>query len=115
MGQPVVHWEIGAKDAKRLQAFYAALFDWKIDADNPMEYGMVRTGGFGGIEGGIMNAKGDETYLTIYVQVSDLQAYLDRAESLGGHAVLPPTPIPGVGSIAAFRDPEENLIGLFSA
>jgi predicted enzyme related to lactoylglutathione lyase len=115
MGEPVVHWEIGARDANKLQAFYAALFDWKIDAGNPMEYGMVHAGGSGGIDGGIMNAKGEETYLTIYVQVSDLQDYIDRAESLGGRAVLEPTPIPGVGSIAAFRDPEENLIGLFSA
>jgi predicted enzyme related to lactoylglutathione lyase len=111
MGKAVVHWEIGARDAKTLQAFYAALFEWQIDADNPLEYGMVRTGG---LDGGIMDAKGEESYLTIYVQVADLQAYLDRAESLGGRAVLPPTPIPGVGAIAAFRDPEENLIGLFS-
>src|SRR5687767_12985152 len=105
MGQPVVHWEIGAKDAKRIREFYAALFDWEIDACNPLEYGTVRTGGAGGIDGGIMNSKGEETYLTIYVQVADLQTYLDRAESLGGRAVLSPTPIPGVGAIAAFRDP----------
>lgn len=114
MGRPVIHWEIGAKDAARMREFYAALFDWEIDANNPLEYGTVRTGR-GGIDGGIMSAKGEETYLTVYVQVTDLQIYLDRAESLGGRAVLPPTPIPGVGAIAAFRDPEENLIGLFSA
>ena len=115
MGRPVIHWEIGAKDAARMREFYAALFDWEIDASHPLEYGTVRTGGGCGIDGGIMNAKGEETYLTIYVQVTDLQITLDRAESLGGRAVLPPTPIPGVGAIAAFRDPEENLIGLFSA
>lgn len=115
MGEPVVHWEIGARDPKKLQAFYAALFDWQIDPSNPMGYGIVQTGGEGGINGGIMDATDGETYLTFYVQVSDLQSYLDRAESLGGRVVLPPTPIPGVGAIAAFRDPEENLIGLFSA
>lgn len=115
MGQPVIQWEIGARDARKLQAFYADLFDWTIDAGNPIEYGTVRTGGSGGIDGGITNTQGDESYLTIYVQVPDLQATLDRAESLGARAVLPPTPIPGVGAIAAFRDPEENLIGLFSA
>jgi predicted enzyme related to lactoylglutathione lyase len=112
MGQPVVHWEIGAKDSEKLQSFYARLFDWKIDANNPWEYGMVSTGGQGGIDGGIMRSKG-EAYLTIYVLVDDLQAYLDKAESLGGSAVLSPTPIPGVGAVAAFRDPEGNLIGLF--
>ncbi|MFQ5723234.1 MAG: hypothetical protein ACE5G6_01985 [Terriglobia bacterium] len=31
-----------------------------------------------------------------------------------GCASLPPTPIPGVGSMALFKDPEGNVIGLFS-
>lgn len=112
MGQPVVHFEIGAGDTKRLQEFYATLFDWTIDANNPWDYGMISTGAQSGIGGGIMKSPG-EGYLTIYVLVEDLQAYLDRAESLGGSAVLAPTPIPGVGAVAAFRDPEGNLIGLF--
>lgn len=115
MGQPVVHWEIGAKDASRLQDFYAKLFDWKIDANNPMNYGMVETGGQGGINGGIFATQGNmPTYLTIYVHVDDLQAYLDKAASLGGKTVVPPTPIPDVGAFALFHDPEGNLVGLFS-
>lgn len=54
MGQPVVHWKIASKDAERLQDFYTRLFGWKIDSNNPMKYGMVDTGGQGGINGGIM-------------------------------------------------------------
>ncbi len=112
MGHPVVHWEIGAKDAKKLQDFYAGLFDWKIDANNPMNYGMVDTGGEG-INGGIFPTEGGvPSYLTLYVQVDDLQAYLNKAESLGGKTIVPPTPIPGVGSFAMFHDPEGHLIGL---
>jgi predicted enzyme related to lactoylglutathione lyase len=115
MGQPVVHWEIAAKDAKKLQDFYTQLFDWKIDANNPMNYGMVETGGQGGINGGIMPVQGDyPPYVTFYVHVDDLQAYLDKAESLGGTTIVPPTLIhPDVGSFAMFHDPEGNLIGLF--
>lgn len=114
MGHPVVHWEIGAKDAKRLQDFYAKLFDWKIDTNNPMNYGMVETGGTGGINGGIMQAQENmPAFLTFYVQVDDLQAYLDRAEGLGGKPIVPPTPIPDVGRFAMFTDPEDNCIGLF--
>ncbi len=41
MAHPVVHWEITAKDAGKMQEFYGKLFDWKIDANNPMNYGMV--------------------------------------------------------------------------
>jgi predicted enzyme related to lactoylglutathione lyase len=42
MGKQVVHFEIIGKDGKRLQDFYSQLFGWKIDANNPMNYGMVR-------------------------------------------------------------------------
>jgi uncharacterized protein len=41
MGQPVVHFEVIAKDAERAQAYYSELFGWEIDANNPMGYGLV--------------------------------------------------------------------------
>ena len=114
MANPVVHFEISGRDGKKLQDFYARLFGWKINADNPMNYGMVETGGSGGINGGIMQAgPGQPTYLTVYVQVDDLQAYLDKAAGLGGKTLVPPTPIPDVGAFAMFQDPEGHCVGLF--
>jgi predicted enzyme related to lactoylglutathione lyase len=113
MGNPVVHWEINAKESRKLQEFYSTLFDWKIDTNNPMNYGMVETGGSGGIAGGIGQAEdGAPQYVTFYVQVPDLQACLDQAEKLGGKTILPPTEIPNVVTIAMFQDPEGNAIGL---
>ena len=41
MGRPVVHFEIIGKDGDKLNAYYAELFDWEIDSNNPMKYGMV--------------------------------------------------------------------------
>jgi predicted enzyme related to lactoylglutathione lyase len=114
MGNPVVHWEIAAKDAAKQQDFYRKLFDWNIQVDNTMNYGVVRTGGTGGIDDGIFAPpNSDWKGVTFYIAVDDLQAYLDKAGSMGGKTVLPPMPIPGVGSIAQFIDPERNCIGLF--
>jgi predicted enzyme related to lactoylglutathione lyase len=114
MGCPVIHWEIGAKDAPRLQSFYARLFDWQIDANNPMNYGLVNTGGQGGINGGIQPCEGNlPSMLTFYVKVDDLQKYLDKANQLGGKTAVPPTPIPNIGSFAMFTDPEGHCVGLF--
>jgi len=113
MGNPVVHWEISAKSGSKLREFYASLFDWKIDTNNPMDYGLVETGGEGGINGGIGQAQeGAPPYVTFYVQVPDLQAHLDKVEDLGGKTILPPTEIPNVVTIAMFQDPEGNSIGL---
>lgn len=113
MGRPVVHFEINARDSKKLGSFYSELFDWKIDTNNPMGYGMVDTGGVGGIGGGIGQSDGTApAYLSVYVQVDDLQAYLDKAEKLGGKTLVPPTEIPNTVTFAMFQDPEGNMIGL---
>jgi len=53
MPNPVVHWEISGKDGKKSQEFYSRLFDWNVDANNPMNYGIVTAGPDGGIGGGI--------------------------------------------------------------
>jgi len=114
MGAPVVHWEINARDAGRLQEFYSKLFGWKVNADNPMHYGLVNTGSKQGANGGIgqSDPSAPTPSVTFYVQVSDLQKHLDRAESLGGRAIMPPTEIPGMVTMAMFTDPEGNVIGM---
>src|SRR5260370_29624681 len=114
MGQPVVHWEIAAKDGKKAQEFYAKLFDWNISVQQPMNYGLVETGGQGGINGGIHACEGRPPPVTFYLQVDVLQASLAKAETLGGKAVMGPLPITGHGSIANFLDPDCNCIRLFT-
>lgn len=122
MAKPVVHWEIWSHKHKKLGEFYAKLFDWKVDFNNPLNYGVVdaggaATGGQVGINGGIMKPQPGAipaSHLTFHVQVEDLQAMLDNAVGLGGEVVVLPTAIPGVGSMALFKDPDGNVIGLFS-
>jgi len=111
MANAVVHFEVLGKDGTALQKFYGDLFDWKIDSDNPMNYGMV-TAGEGGIGGGVGPSQDGSKLVTIYVQADDLQAALDKAEKLGGKTVMPPMDVPGGPSIAQFTDPEGNLVGL---
>lgn len=115
MGAPVVHWEINSHNAGRLQEFYSSLFGWKVNADNPMQYGLVHTGTDRGAQGGI--GQNDPNMpappaVTFYVEVLDLQATLDLATALGGTVVMPPTDIPGMVTLAMFTDPDGNTIGL---
>jgi predicted enzyme related to lactoylglutathione lyase len=111
MPNPVVHWEITAKDAPKIQKFYADLFDWHIDS-NPMGYGFVDTHAEGGINGSIPQEEDGNKRITIFVEVDDLQAYLDKAEKLGGKTIMPPTVIPDTVTLAMFTDPEGNVTGL---
>jgi predicted enzyme related to lactoylglutathione lyase len=120
MGQPVVHFEIMGHDVDALRAFYAELFGWKIDADNPMSYGMVspddnEPGGSGtsGIGGGIgQMPDGHPGYATFYVDVPDVEAALAQAESLGGARVMGPENVMEGLVIGMFTDPEGHLVGV---
>ncbi|MGH7451399.1 MAG: VOC family protein [bacterium] len=116
---PVVHFEVVGKDAKKLQNFYSKLFDWQINADNPMNYGLVNAAGNGtevgkgSIGGGVAAAEqGMPGYVTFYVQVPDLDVTLKKAASMGGKTIVPPTEIPNMVTFATFQDPEGNMVGL---
>ena len=109
MPNPVMHFEIGGADGAALQQFYAAAFDWNVNAENPMQYGLVEAQDTG-IGGGITAA--DHASVTVYIEVDDLQAHLDRVETLGGKIIQEITTIPGMATMALFADPEGNVIGL---
>jgi uncharacterized protein len=110
MGRPVVHFEVVGKDGERLQQFYGDLFDWEIDANNPMKYGIVRKEGEG-IGGGVGASPDGTAHLTFYVNVDDINRYLEKAESMGGKTVMPRTEMEMV-TFALVADPEGNVIGL---
>lgn len=112
MANPVVHFEIGCRDAGKTAKFYSSLFGWQMEAYGPAQ--MINTGAQTGIQGHI-NALGHEphNYLTVYVQVEDLNAYLKKAESLGGKTLVPVQEVPGMGHFAWFADPEGTIVGLW--
>jgi uncharacterized protein len=110
MGRPVVHFEVTGKDPGKLQQFYGDLFDWKIDANNPTNYGIVDNDG-NGINGGVGGSPDGSGHVTFYVHVDDINASLQQAESLGGKTVMPRTELEMV-TLALFADPEGNVVGL---
>ena len=113
MGAPVVHFEIMGGEGSELETFYGQLFGWKINSNNPMNYGVVETGaGPGGITGGVGPSIDGTKRVSVYARVEDLQATLDRVEHLGGKTILPPTEVPGGPKLAMFADPAGNITGL---
>lgn len=109
MGHPVVHFEIGCKDSAKTQDFYAKLFGWKYEQAGPAA--MIHTGG---AVTGHLTALGHEPhhYTIFYVEVENVQHYLDNAQLLGGKTLVPPVQIP-TGTFAWMQDPEGNTVGLW--
>ena len=119
MGQPVIHFEVIGQDGARLRDYYSELFGWEFaDVGGPMDYGVVPRDGNTtadgvGIGGGVGGAEGNPGHVTFYVEVPDIDAALEKAESLGGKRLTGPDEVPGQGiKIAHFRDPEGHVLGM---
>jgi uncharacterized protein len=125
MGQPVVHFEIIGTDPAMLRRYYGDLFGWEFatgDAatellSQPGNYGFVQrytTSDGIGINGGIGGGEGYEPRVLFYVGVPDVEAALQKAESLGGVRRMGPVRAPGL-VVGHFTDPEAHLIGVAGA
>jgi hypothetical protein len=113
MGAPVVHFEINtADDPAELHGFYANLFGWSIDANNPMNYGLVTTGAGKGVDGGIGGAQDGTPSICFYVEVPDITATLAAAEAAGGKTLMPREVVTDAVVVGMFADPQGNVVGL---
>ena len=118
MGNPVIHFEVIGKDGAGLQRYYSELFGWEIDADNPMNYGIIaREGNVDsegvGIGGGV--GQGPEDYgghATFYVAVENVEEALAKAETLGGTRTMGPEKVMEGTVVGLFTDPEGHLVGV---
>jgi uncharacterized protein len=107
-GHPVVHFEIGCRDRAKTEQFFKDLFGWPIQQNGSnIEPGR-------GIPGHITSL-GHEPhhYTTFYVEVEDVQAYLDKATALGGKTLVPAIKTPAF-TFAWISDPEGNTLGLIN-
>lgn len=115
MASQVIHFEVIGKDPDKLRSYYGELFGWEFgEPMGPTDYTTVTNPeGIGGGIGGV--PEGYDGHVTFYVQVPDVGAALDQAESLGGQRMMGPDEVPGAGiTIGLFTDPEGHTIGVVS-
>lgn len=116
MAAPITWFDLTTDEPDKVGAFYQELFGWSLGPSGDDGYSLIDTGaGDGAIGGGISRAEAGEGVgsTRIYVRVDDLQSCLDKATSLGGTVVVPPTALPGnYGSFALFTDPDGRIVGL---
>jgi hypothetical protein len=116
MPAPVVHFEIGCRNLETARKFYGPLFGWEFEAfGNAAMVTNLGHGGDGMGIGGHINSLGHEphNYVTVYAMVDDLAATIEKATTLGGKQIVPPTEVPGMGHFAWLADPEGNVVGLW--
>ncbi|MEO3768239.1 VOC family protein [Streptomyces sp. B8F3] len=121
MGNPVVHFEVIGRDPAKLRSYYGELFGWEFgvgdaateSVSQPGDYGFVDGSTTdGGINGGVGGGEGYEGRVLFYVGVPDVEAALQKAESLGGRRLMGPEGTPGTLVVGRFTDPEGHVIGV---
>ncbi len=128
---PVVHFEMPAKDRGRMRKFYETAFGWRTEqlGKEMGEYVLVTTTESdektglpkkpGAINGGFYQRTDDplSQYPSVVIAVDDIKEAMKKVEEAGGRVLggqVPgkPDDIPGVGLYASFIDTEGNRMGM---
>lgn len=120
---PVVHFEMPYKDAKRVADFYSKAFGWgMVNAGAQMgnyvvatttdtdEHQMVKTPGT--INGGFWIDPSRPQMPSVVVSVENIQASMRTVTEAGGKVMGEPVDIPTVGKYVSFTDTEGNILSL---
>ena len=123
---PVVHFEMPYKDAKRVSKFYQSAFGWNmVDAGPDMggyvvahtaetdEHMMVKTPGT--INGGFYDAKMGKPEPSVVISVENAQQSMEAVKKAGGKILGKPQQIPGVGLWVSFEDSEGNRVSIMQS
>ncbi len=122
---PVTHFEMPAKDKKRVAEFYSKAFGWNMiqlgpDMANYVlahttetdQEGMVKTPG--AINGGFFDYQDDDLNRSphLVISVDNLDESIKAVEEAGGKVEGEKMNIPEVGMYISFRDSENNVVGM---
>lgn len=125
---PVVHFEMPYKNAKRVAQFYSQVFGWDMqqlgdemgqyitaDTDDTDENRMVKTPGT--INGGFydLTQSKQSAAPSVVISVDDLAQSTKNVEAAGGKMLGEPQDIPGIGRWASFEDSEGNRVSMLQA
>jgi uncharacterized protein len=115
MPHQVVHFEIPADDIDRARDFYGSLFGWETTpAPGFPDYYTFDSSDGQQLQGGAIQARqpGMEAPVN-YINVESVEEKVRRIRDLNGEILMDRSPVPGMGWIAIFRDPEGNMFGLW--
>lgn len=120
---PVVHFEMPAKDRKRMSDFYTKTFGWQTNQLGPEmgNYVVVMSTESddkgpkqpGAINGGFyQRSRGTLKYPSFVISVDNIKEHMKKVEKGGGKIMGEPVYIPGVGLYVSFMDTEGNMLSM---
>jgi predicted enzyme related to lactoylglutathione lyase len=123
---PVVHFEMPARDSGRMAKFYTSAFGWQMQmlGEEMGNYVLARTTAevdkagrpkkTGIINGGFFPVSEDKPaqYPSVVIAVDDIKESMKKIKKAGGEVIGEPMEIPGFGTYVSFYDTEGNRASL---
>ena len=118
MAANLASFALHVDDVDRARRFYEAVFGWAFEPWGPPGFYLIHTGDEAdpGVRG-LMHKRQEPRAgrglngVEATFAVTDLDAILAAVEANGGKVTMPKAPIPTVGVLIRFDDPEGNNIG----
>lgn len=112
----LAHFAINANDIARAQAFYSNVFGWKFEAWGPPGFFLIANKPSGEVMAAMQLRREIVKGVVMRgfectIAVADIHATESAVQVNGGKIVMPIFPIPGVGRLLFFEDPEGNIAG----
>lgn len=110
--------DLSTPDPARAKEFYSGLFGWRVfpGEKDPSGYLHIENGKdmIGGIPPAHHRAPNMPAYWMIYFAVSDVDATMAKAKSLGAKVFMEPMDIEDVGRMAILGDPQGAMFTIFT-
>ena len=115
MPNPFVHLELNSTDVDKSKAFYGKLFEWTLEDTKigDLDYTMIKVGK--GTGGGMMEQliPGAGSAWLPYVDVQDIKASTQKAQSLGAKVMKDVSEVADMGWLSIIVDPTGAMLGLW--
>ena len=113
---PVFFWELASHDAEKSVAFFKKVFDWEIQFDKKSGIHFIPAGEEAGefAGGGIFTlGKPRLPFVSVYIQVEDIEKKAEQVEGAGGMIVEPPQSfVPGGSKVCLFTEPSGVIFAM---
>ena len=108
--------ELATRDTAAAKVFYSDLFDWtpheSKDASMPYTEWVAHGQPIGGMMEMTKEHGDAPPHWMPYVLVDDCDGTMAKVTTAGGHSIVPPMDIPGVGRMGMFSDPTGAVLAI---
>lgn len=120
---PVVHFEMPAKNKTRTKKFYESVFGWQMTqlgkemgnyllaGTSPVDKNQMHLKK-GAINGGFFQYPKEGKIPHLVIEVPDLKKHIVIVKKAGGKVLGKPIDIPGIGTFVMIKDSESNQVGM---